>query len=168
MVVHIRVKSPCHPLIYQGEWWRPGDRIRGALVCSQCNTVSPFELAEEAVTFKPGSHMFVELATDASEEVRGFYDESRLCISSGAPRAAATMARATLEQALEERGCTGKLDSMISHAVAQKIITQAEVTIAHGSRLIGNDAIHEANKSVTLGEAIATLSACVTIVNRML
>ena len=146
---------------------RPGDIIRGALVCSQCGGRSPFELREETITFKPGKQLVTPLNTGVPVSVRERYGEAEICLYAAAYRAAAVMGRSAVEQALVESGLTaGKLEDKIDKALAQSIIGQEQYALANGSRLIGNGAVHRAI-SVSPGEVPAVLSAAANIINHV-
>jgi len=82
-------------------------------------------------------------------------------------RGAAVMARATVEQALVNRGVKERtLDDSIAEAHKNGLLGPTELAIAHGSRLIGNGAIHEA-ASIEPGQVPPLLSAAALIVNHL-
>ncbi len=146
---------------------RPGDAVRGVYICSYCQKPSPFELKEQTVTFRPGGRMVVPLGPAAIDAVRQRYHEAELCWYASANRAAAVMARAAVEEGLKSRGLTkGKLEEKINEALNQGIIGQEEQAIAHGSRLIGNSAVHEAEQ-IAPGQVPAVLSAAASIINHL-
>ena len=145
----------------------PGDIVRGVFVCSECDRSSPFALRESTITFKPGRQRITPLNAGVPKRVEEFYVEAELCLYAVAYRAAAAMARATVEQVLEEAGLTDRtLDDRINRARDQEIIGQEEHTLAHGSRLVGNDALHEA-ETISAGEVSAALSVAARIVNHI-
>ena len=146
---------------------RPGDIIRGALVCSHCGGRSPFELREDTLTFKPGKQLVAPLSANAPDSVRDRYTEAEICLHAAAYRAAAVMARAAVEEGLKEIGFTERsLDDRIDEALKQGKIGKEEYSVAHGSRLIGNDAIHDA-ETVSPGEIPAVLAAAAKVVNHI-
>lgn len=86
--------------------WRPSDQIRGVFICSQCSNSTPFGLTEEAITFKPGGDIVPPLNPSVPGGVQERYREAQLCWFGSAPRGAAVMARATVEDALKLQGIT--------------------------------------------------------------
>jgi len=77
------------------------------------------------------------------------------------------MARAAVEEALEVIGFTQRtLEDRIEEALTQKKIGREEYAIAHGSRLIGNGAIHEAT-AISPGEIPAVLAAAAKVINHI-
>jgi hypothetical protein len=104
---------------------------------------------------------------NAPDGAKEMYEQARLCIFGTAYRAAAVMGRASLEQALIARNFTsGLLEEKIDSAKANGTIGNREFSMAHGSRLIGNDAIHK-DKVVTPAYLQNALSSAATIVNHL-
>jgi hypothetical protein len=160
-----------HSRVVDLEWGmykvRPGDIIRGLLVCSNCGGRSPFEIRERTITFKPGRQLLTRLNDTVPADVGERYDEAALCLYAAAYRAAAVMSRAAVEQALVNNGITsGTLENKIDEALRQGIIGKEQHSIAHGSRLIGNDAVHK-GASVSPGEVPAVLSAAANLINHV-
>ena len=146
----------------------PGDILRGIFVCSSCNGRSPFELQEETITFKPGRQLLTPLNDNVPEDVRERYVEAELCLYAAAYRGAAVMGRSAVEQALRNRGLNQRrLEDQIDEALKQGIIGNEQKSIAHGSRLIGNGAVHAAD-SISPGDVPAVLSAAASLINHVL
>jgi len=145
----------------------PGDIIRGLLICAHCGVRSPFELRERTITFKPGKQLVTPLDTNVPPNVCDRYAEAEICLYAAAYRAAAVMARAAVEEALEVIGFTQRtLEDRIEEALTQKKIGREEYAVAHGSRLIGNGAIHEAT-AISPGEIPAVLAAAAKVINHI-
>ena len=147
---------------------RPGDSVRGVFICGKCHGRSPFEFTEATLTFKPGKQLLTPLNDTVPADVQERYTEAQICLYAGAFRASAVMARASVEQALEARGVSKPtLDAQIKEALSQQIIGDEQSSIAHGSRLIGNDAVH-AGPSISAGEVPAVIAAAAGIINHLL
>jgi hypothetical protein len=133
----------------------------------KCNADTLFELTRNAITFYPGSDTLIELNVTAPDGAKEMYEQARLCIFGTAYRAAAVMGRASLEQALVAKNFTsGLLEEKIDAAKAKGTIGNREFSMAHGSRLIGNDAIHK-DKEVTPAYLLNALASAATIVNHL-
>ena len=146
---------------------RVGDEIRGVFSCSRCLGLSPFGLREDAVTFKPGNLLIISLDQNIPEEVVRFWSEVELCLYAAANRAAVVMARSAVEEALEQKGLTDRvLDTRIKRALDIGLVDHDEYSIAQGSRLIGNGAVHEATV-VSSGDAVAAIAAAAKVINRI-
>ena len=145
-----------------------GDVLRGILTCGDCGEKSVFELKDGyALTDLPGKDILLELNRNAPTQSREMYEEARLCFFGAALRAAAVMGRACLEQALVKKGYTkGKLEEKIDEAKKKGDLYDREVGLAHSSRLVGNDAIHEA-KDIIPACLLAALAASATITNHL-
>lgn len=103
--------------------------------------------------------------TERQSQGKGKADLWRL--SNWARRGAAVMARATVEDALDTRGVREReLRQSIDVAKTRDLLGDTEVSIAHGSRLVGNNAIHQADR-IELGEVPPVLSAAALIVNHL-
>ena len=147
---------------------RPGDIIRGVFVCSGCGGRSPFEQRELTVIFKPGRQLLTSLNETVPDDVRERYVEAELCLYAAAYRGASVMSRAAVEQALRNRGLNQRsLEDQIDEALKQGIIGDEQKSIAHGSRLIGNGAVHAAD-SISPGDVPAVLSAAASLINHVL
>lgn len=146
---------------------RPGDSIHGVFVCVSCGHKSPFEVTEDRVTFKPGGNMTTPLNAGVPVSVTGRYDEAHTCWFAGAYRGAAVLARSVVETSLEEKGIRERnLEASIDKAKTNGLLGDEEYSIAQGSRLIGNHAIHKAD-DIKGGQVAGVLSAAATIVNHI-
>lgn len=79
------------------------------------------------------------------------------------------MARSSIERGLSAKGYDkGTLEQRIeaAHKADKKIIGDVDLALAHGTRLIGNDAIHEA-QTIAPVEVEGALGATVQILNKM-
>lgn len=140
---------------------------RVVLICANCHKRTVFELRNNIVVFRPGKQEFGGLGGSTPLPVREVYEEAILCYYSLANRGAAVMCRSSVERALEARGLTGgDLDDKIKTALANTWISDVEHSIAHGSRLIGNRAIHR-EKTVTPSDVPAVLSATATVLRKL-
>lgn len=160
----VRLQGVVHNI---GEGVVKKDVMRATLTCAKCDTRNVFELVEEAVTFRPSGAMYGALSANAPEDVTDIFLEAELCFYGLAYRAAAVMCRACVEQALTVKGISkGSLEDRIDVAQRQGILDQRVYMLSHGSRLIGNDAVH-IKRVVNPGDVPAVLSTAVSIVNHV-
>ena len=144
----------------------PDDKLVGFVECGRCRTRNAFELKAEAIT-PVASALVTSLSASAPALVRTFYEEAQLCLFSGAARGAAVLCRAAVEEALEAKGFKDwKLEDRINSAKAAGELGDIEYSMANGSRLIGNNAIHQAT-TVELGLIPLMLSSAAQVVNRL-
>jgi hypothetical protein len=148
--------------------WLYKDVLRCVLTCGKCEKKTVFQLeGGYGLTYLPGKDILVELNLKAPADSQEMYEQARLCFFGAAYRAAAVMGRACLEQALVGKGfVTGKLEEKIDEAKKKGILGNREYALAHGSRLVGNDSIHEA-KDITQAHLLAALAAGATVVNHL-
>lgn len=145
----------------------PRDIIRAVLICRHCDGRTVFELTGNVVTLFPGANPYGELANTVPENVVDVFSEAELCYYGMANRAAVSMSRACVEQALSNVGITnGNLEQRIDEAKEKGVLGDQERMLAHGSRLAGNNALHEA-PSINPGEVPPVLAAAVNIVNHI-
>jgi len=100
-------------------------------------------------------------------DARQKFTEARLCFFAPAPRAAAIMLRASLESALNERDITARnLDKQVEKALEKGVIGQREYAMAHGTRLVGGEAVH---KSVEIkpAEVLGIFGAVIQILDKV-
>ena len=70
-----------------------------------------------------------------------------------------------MEEGLEQKGYSGKtLELLIDDAEAAGALDRTNFMLAHGSRLVGNAALHK-ESSIEPGNIPAVLSAAVSICN---
>lgn len=91
---------------------------------------------------------------DIPESMRSDLNEAKICLSNNAYRAAAVMARRTIQVAAVEKGATGdKLVAQISELQRTGKITADLKEWADAVRWIGNDAAHPEGAQVTREDA---------------
>jgi hypothetical protein len=142
--------------------------FRGTIYC-RCGETIFFELEGSIITFVTGKHPFGGINRNVPEDASDRLAEAKLCYFSGALRASAVMARSSIERGLSAKGYDkGKLEQRIeaAHNDDKNIIGDVELALAHGTRLIGNDAIHEA-QTIAPVEVEGALGATVQILNKM-
>ena len=144
------------------------DVLRGVLTCGKCGEKTVFQLENGyALGYLAGKDTLVTLNPNAPEGSHEMYEQARLSFFGTAYRASAVMGRASLEQALITKGCvTGVLEDKVDEAKKKGIIGNREYALAHGSRLVGNDAIH-VGKEITQPYLLAALAAAATVVNHL-
>lgn len=144
------------------------DVLRCVLTCGKCGAKTVFQLEDGyALSYLPGRDILLELNQSVPAEAKEMYEEARLCFFGTALRASAVMGRACLEQALVNNGYTnGTLENKIDEAKKKGDLGDREYGLAHSSRLVGNDAIHEATE-VTQPYLLAALAAAATITNHL-
>lgn len=123
--------------------YKPGDKLRGVVLCKGCGQQTFFEMKETILSFVPGKQLIIPPTPNVPQDSREKFMEAKLCYFSLAFRAAAVMLRASVESALAEKGYRrGRLELRIKRAKHYGVIDEQDYTLAHGSRLIGNRAIH--------------------------
>ncbi|MDA1097284.1 MAG: DUF4145 domain-containing protein [Chloroflexi bacterium] len=153
--------SPAASVLYK-------DRLRGLLTCGKCGEATVFEMTDGyGLSFLPGKDMLPLLGGKVPDAAKEMYSEARLCYFGAAYRAAAVMGRSCLEQALIGRGhTTGTLEKKVDAALNNGDLTSHEYALAHGSRLVGNAAIHE-SKSVEPAYLLPALAAAAVVSNHL-
>ncbi len=142
------------------------DVIRGVLTCRECGGKTIFGMTNNAVSFYPTKSAYGQLQ-NAPGEVRDRFLDAELCYYGTGFRGAVAMSRATVEQALKDKGHTkGNLEDKIDAALKAGDLTERESMLAHGSRLVGNAALHKA-KTIEPSDVPSVLSAAVSIVNHL-
>ena len=148
---------------------RPDDKsnpkkLIGSAICG-CGVGTAFEITDNSVNYISGHSSYGSLGSGISVNVKTLYAEAEICLQSGAPNAAATMCRAALEIALTGAGFLGKnLKEQINNA--HPPLDETEIILAHGSRLITNEAIHGA-ELIGLADIPSMLSATIQILNKL-
>lgn len=113
-------------------------------ICNGCQ--SPL-----LVAFDPTNYVTQVLPTpqaspvknEIPEPMKSALKEAKVCLAAGANIAAAIMAQRALEDFVNANGATGKnLFQKIDSLVAAHTITPAQRDLAHGTRMVGNDAAH--------------------------
>lgn len=128
-----------------------GDRLRGVVFCA-CGGQTVFETIEQTLSFiSSREYPFSSPNPNVPQDARQKFTEAELCYFAPALRAAAIMLRASLESALTEKGIVkGTLDERIERALSDGVISKREYTLAHGTRLVGNDSVHQSSDIKTV------------------
>lgn len=151
---------------YRGADIHTRDVYRVMLKCGKCGGRTIYQQTGHAMTFNPGRGAYGHLES-ASGLAKSKFLDAELCYYGTGYRGAAAMCRAVVEQALKDKGYTkGRLDDKIDDALKQGDLTPREHMLAHGSRLVGNDALHEA-ADITASDLPPALSATVSIANHL-
>lgn len=140
--------------------------LRGAVFCARCKKPTVFAMEHDALVWRPGKLDMpgVQGAPPLAVEM---LNESRLCYGVAAVRGAVAMSRAAVEQALKAKGIIkGTLEQKIDEAKGEGLLDDREVSLAHSSRLIGNEALHDA-VAIDLSLVPAALSAAIAIVGSL-
>ena len=147
--------------------YKPGDILRGVVLCSACGEQTFFEMKGTVLSFIPGKYLIIPPSPNVPQDSREKFTEAKLCYFAAALRATAVMQRASLESALNEKGFTkGTLEERIDNALANGDIKKREYTLAHGTRLIGNESIHQA-KDINPAEVQPIFGALTQILNKL-
>ena len=141
------------------------DIIRGVLTCFACNQRTPFGMRNNAINFYPAGQLGT-FTPNVPEIVKDMWLDAELCLYGAGFRGAVAMARATVEEALEQRGFKGTLEDQIKAALAKGALTDREGMLAHGSRLAGNAALHK-EASLDISIVPTALGAAVQIANHL-
>ncbi len=149
--------------IYVNDWAKG---IIGTCKCANCENVTGFEIEGDAVVYVAGKS-YGNFSSNVPNVAKSFYTEAESCFFIGAPNASAAMCRASIESALTEAKYTGKdLYEKIVYAKKQDALTDVEVSLAHGSRIITRDAIHRL-ELISLSDVPSMLSATIHILNQL-
>lgn len=153
-----------HPQAYTN----PKDILDGAVVCGECHTENLFRLRGGVIEYRHDPDMFGSMPEASSDVSHLMYTEAVECFIHATLRASAAMCRATLEQVLDDVGYhEGTLEHKIDHAKLDGLIDDVQVAIAHGSRLMGNRALHRA-ANIQRGPVLAALGAVVSLTEDIL
>jgi len=143
--------------------FQKGDTLRGVVACASCGGHTVFEMKEHILTFIDSKEHYAHPSDNVPEKARNRYLEASLCFMSLALRAAAIMLRSSLEIALVGKGfATGTLERRIEDAKKAEVMTDIQVSLAHGTRLVGNKAVHE-KENPTFAEVLALFGAVTQI-----
>lgn len=152
--------------------WVPSDSLRGTITCSNdrsehphtkrpCNTRTVFEISQDAVTFKPGPLFIQAELAILPVPIRETLAEAATAYFGVAYRAAAAMARVAIEEALVSQGITDdvahQLEGKLQKAKERGILNDEALTLARGTKLIGDQALHHA-RAVRATECVAALN----------
>ena len=141
------------------------DKLRGVDFC-KCGGQTAFELIGNVLTFIASKEQFIPPNNPPKDAAERF-SEAKLCYFAQALRATAVMLRSSLELSLKEKGIAkGTLEEKIDDALAKTFISKREYTLAHATRLIGNDSIHEA-ENINLVEVESLFGAVTQITNKL-
>ena len=141
------------------------DRLIGSASCRQCGSKTGFEISDNVIAYVATGGSYGNLPVGLSENVRKFYAEAEMCFRNGSPNASAAMCRASIEVALNDKEIQGRdLYNKIENA--KDILGEVAVGLAHGSRLITRDAIHN-EQLINLSDMPSILSATVMVLNKL-
>lgn len=88
------------------------------------------------------------------DDIKTDFDEALLCLSVGATRGAAILARRAVQTLCKDKGATAKdLKAQIDELFDKNIITQDLKDWAHEVRYVGNDAAHPNDTDVDKNDA---------------
>ncbi len=142
-------------------------RLIGSAFCRKCNNATGFELQDNMISYISGKHSYGSIDPKVPEIARVLYAEAEMCSRSAAPNAVAAMCRAAIETALTKAGFNGdNLKQQINRAAAAGTLDQDDMTLAHGSRLLTNAAIHNA-ELILLSHVPSMLAATVRVLNKL-
>ena len=143
------------------------DSIYGVLTCYKCLKKTIFGMTDDAISFYPSKAAYGALSVNTPQDVRDMFIDAELCFYGMGFRGAVAVSRACVEKGLWHKGITqGKLEKRIVDAKEADILTETEYMLAHGSRLVGNAALHKAN-NIAPSDIPAVLSAVVAIINHI-
>ena len=143
----------------------PGDTLRAVLHC-RCKERTYLEIQNNAIKSLPGT-TFGSLKKNVCAEAKDRYTEAKECFYATTLRASVVMARSAIEAELKRKGYNkGKLRDKIEDAHKNGLLGDTEYTLAQGSRLIGNQAIHK-SKVIKPEEVVSALGATAIILNNL-
>ena len=143
------------------------DLLRGVSTCGQCGQKTVFGMTNNAITFYPGKGAYGILSENTPQDIRDIFVDAELCFYGMGLRGAVAVSRACVEAGLSHKEITERtLEKSIDLAVENSVLTATQHMLAHGSRLVGNDALHEAT-DIALSDVPSVLSAVVGIINHL-
>ena len=146
--------------------YKDKDVLRGVVFC-ECGEQTIFEMERNFLSFLPGKMASISHNPNIPEDARQKFTEARLCFFAPAPRAAAIMLRASLESALTERGITARtLELQIDKSLENDVIGKREYTLAHGTRLVGKEAVHKSTETKP-AEVLGIFGAVIQILDKV-
>lgn len=145
----------------------PTEILRGVLICGHCGELNPFEAQGGALTFVPGNLQWGALNAAVPQAVRDYFSEAEASFYAGAYRATAAMCRSAVEEALEQREITNwGLKAKIEAALKSGLLTERVHSLAYGSKIIADEAIHAATE-IHPGEITVLIPAAILVVNHL-
>jgi ssDNA-binding Zn-finger/Zn-ribbon topoisomerase 1 len=146
--------------------YKTNDVLRGIVYCS-CGGQALFEMKEQVLSFVSEKDIFPSLNQSVPQDTQDRFMEAKLCYFAPALRATAVMQRACLELALTEKGFNkGTLEERVEDALKKGQIEKQQYLLAHGTRLVGNDAIHT-SKVISPASVLAAFGALSEILNSL-
>lgn len=153
-----------------------GGVLYGTLVCPRCQSHTVFDLRNNGARAQPGIPG-TELQHVREQQVRDAFTEAITAYYGRAYRAAACMARASIETALKLKGIIpmekgGKLvlrpmlEDYIVQAKRDGCLGNVQETTARGAQIIGNRALHEM-QSVSPSQCHNALATTAELLNHI-
>ncbi len=140
-------------------------KIIGSAICRECKAGTGFEIVDNLINYVSGKSSYGIINSSLSEIVKTLFSEAEMCFRNGSPDAAVAMCRSSIDIALTEKGISGgNLYNKIENA--KKVLSDIEIGLAHASRLVTNDAIHN-GELMALSDIPSILSATVRILNKL-
>ena len=143
----------------------PADFFHGVLTCRNCKKQTAFGMRKDAVNHYPTIEE-VQTSPKVPKLVVDMLTDARMCFYGAGWWGTVAMARAAIEEALEQKGHKGRLEEQIESARNAGALSDHEYMLAHGSRLAGNKALHR-ETSLEPSLVPAALSAALVIVNHL-
>lgn len=147
----VKYKCSYNEYITEAFWEKNSKETWWIGVCNACD--EPVLVLNKGIKVYPAP-LPKPSEKDIPDEIRADLDEAKVCFSAGAYRAAAVMARRTIQVAATDKGATGdKLVSQIHELKQTGKITEDLKEWADAVRWIGNDAAHPTGSPVTYDDA---------------
>ncbi len=140
-------------------------KIIGSAFCRECKAGTGFEITNNLISYVSGKSSYGSIANSLSQIIKTIYSEAEMCFRNGSPDAAAAMCRSSIEISLTEKGISGR-DLYHQIESAKGLLNEVEIGLAHASRLVTRDAIHN-GELVSLSDIPSMLSATVRILNKL-
>ena len=159
----VRVEPTLHDI---GRMQRT-DVLRGNLFCPECKVWTAFEMTGSHTTYIESPGVYGPLDENLNQGIKEVFQEAVLSFQATAYRASATMRRAGVEDMLVNKGFQrGRLERKINAAKRKGALDQRLVMLAHGARLVGNDAVH-IKREIKASEIPPLLTATTTLLNHL-
>jgi hypothetical protein len=140
-------------------------KVIGSIICRSCGAGTGFEIVDNTIIYISGKSSYGSINKTLSQAVKTLYSEAEMCFMNGSPNAAVAMCRSSVEIALTEKGMEGR-DLYTKIENSKDILDTVEIGLAHASRLVTRDAIHNA-ELMSLSDIPSILSATVRILNKL-
>ena len=144
------------------------DVLSGTVTCEHCGSQTVFKLKQNSIRYYPGG-IESGLTSQAAANAKEMVEEAHRCFYGGSYRGVVAFCRSAVEEALDDKNVTGSdLNQKTERArkATPPILGDEEVSMSHGARLTGRNAIHRMAE-VSERQAMLALTAASELVNHV-